>query len=199
MFLSPHFYQAMCYAIMLWVSMLSATAALAMDGGRPDKETLALLKQTIEEADSFTNQYDAAVWLVDMSQRLSRYVKDEQERLHILKVVHREATRFKLHPEIVLAVIHVESLFNRFAVSRVGARGIMQVMPFWKKEIGKETDNLMDLETNIRYGCTVLATYLKREKGVYHTALARYNGSVGKTWYSERVMDRWKRYWYVQN
>jgi len=95
--------------------------------------------------------------------------------------------------------MHVESLFDRFAISSAGAQGIMQVMPFWKKEIGTPSDNLMNLETNIRYGCAILATYLKREKGTYHLALARYNGSVGKSWYPERVMKAWRKYWYIHH
>lgn len=157
----------------------------------------AYLEQAIQQADSFEDVYAAEVWLVDMSFRLKRYIKDHEDRLKLLKVVHREANRVGLQPELVLAVIHTESTFNRFAVSSAGAQGLMQIMPFWRKELGRDDDNLIELETNIRYGTTILSYYLKREKGNLSRALARYNGSLGKTWYPERVMTRWEKYWLV--
>ena len=157
----------------------------------------AYLEQAIQQADSFEDVYAAEVWLVDMSFRLKRYIKNHEDRLKLLKVVHREANRVGLQPELVLAVIHTESTFNRFAVSSVGAQGLMQIMPFWRKELGRDDDNLIELETNIRYGTTILSYYLKREKGNLSRALARYNGSLGKTWYPERVMMRWEKYWLV--
>lgn len=166
---------------------------------KPDAEMRQLLNQTITEASSFKDRFDAEVWLVDMDNRLHRYVKDPKERLQILKTAHHEASSTGLKPELVLAVMHVESLFDRFAISRVGARGLMQIMPFWKKEIGKETDNLMNIDLNIRYGCVILKAYLKREKGDLVRALARYNGSLGKTWYAERVLLVWEKYWFVHN
>jgi len=95
----------------------------------------------------------------------------------------------------VLAVIEVESHFDRFAISRVGAQGMMQVMPFWKDEIGRPDDNLTDNLTNFEYGCRILQFYLKREKGHLHKALARYNGSVGKRIYSDKVYLAWRRHW----
>ncbi len=155
------------------------------------------LEETIADAGSFEDPYTAEVWLVDMSLRLERYIKDPEERLDLLRTVHREANRVGLQPELVLAVIHTESTFNRFAVSSVGAQGLMQIMPFWRKELGRIDDNLIELETNIRYGTTILSYYLKREKGNLSRALARYNGSLGKTWYPERVMTRWEKYWLV--
>lgn len=178
---------------------LTATAALASTAEKPDAEMRKLLKQTIHEADSFRDRFDAEVWLVDMDARLKRYIKDPHERLQFLKLVHREASRVELQPELILSVIHVESLFDRFAISRVGAQGMMQVMPFWKNEIGEPTDNLMDMTTNLRYGCTILKAYLKREKGNLIRALARYNGSTGKTWYPERVFNAWEKYWFVKH
>ncbi|WP_434801430.1 transglycosylase SLT domain-containing protein [Spartinivicinus marinus] len=161
----------------------------------PDAEMRAYLKNTIAKADSFHDRFDAEVWLVDMSGRLKRYVKDHKKRLEILRLVHKEASQAGLQPELVLSVIHVESLFNHFAISRVGAQGLMQVMPFWKKEIGRPNDNLTDIATNIRYGCTILSYYLKKEKGNLTRALARYNGSLGKTWYPSRVFTAWNRFW----
>ncbi len=160
-----------------------------------DPALRAALKKSISEASSFEDRYDAEVWLVAKSTSLARYVKDPEERFRILRLVHKEASRVGLQPNLVLAVIQIESAFNRFAVSRVGAQGMMQVMPFWKKEIGREQDNLINLETNLRYGCTILKHYLDREKGRWAPALARYNGSYGKTWYPEKVLTAWEKYW----
>ncbi|WP_230413349.1 lytic transglycosylase domain-containing protein [Zooshikella ganghwensis] len=163
-----------------------------------DAEIRSLLKKTVSEASSFYDKYDAEVWLVDMNSRMARFVKAPDKRLAMLKMIHQEATRAGLQPELVLSVIHVESLFNRFAVSRVGAQGIMQVMPFWKNEIGRPQDNLIDLATNLRYGCTILSHYIKKERGDLIRALARYNGSLGKTWYPRKVMTAMYKYWYPQ-
>jgi soluble lytic murein transglycosylase-like protein len=110
--------------------------------------------------------------------------------------VHHEASLAGLKPDIVLALIETESSFNRYAISSVGAQGLMQVMPFWKKEIGRQEDNLTNTHTNLKYGCRILQFYLKKEKGHLSKALARYNGSVGKTWYPERVMNAWRNRWY---
>ena len=155
----------------------------------------AFLEQTINASDSFEDRYDAEVWLVDMSARLQRYMDDAPERLNLLKAVHREALSANLKPDLVLALIQIESRFDQYAVSRVGAQGLMQVMPFWKNEIGRPTDNLTELDTNLRYGCHILQFYLAREKGNLIRALARYNGSVGKTWYPELVLGAWYDYW----
>lgn len=184
--------------VCLMLLQAASAACIAATTERPDAEMRVLLQQTIVKADSFKDRFDAEVWLVDMDRRLSRYVKDPQERMKILHLVHTESHRFELKPEMVLAVMHVESLFDRYAVSRVGAQGLMQVMPFWKEEIGTNDDNLTDIATNIRYGCAILKTYLKREQGNMMRALARYNGSVGKTWYPERVFNAWERHWFVK-
>lgn len=166
-----------------------------INGQDIDGELLKKLKEVVGQADSFEDKYDAQVWLVQKSEVLKRYIKDPIKRLNVLKEIHKAASLVDLPPEIVLAVIHVESLFDPYAVSVVGAQGMMQVMPFWKKEIGRETDNLINMKTNLRYGCTILKHYLDKEKGHWPKALARYNGSYGKYWYSEKVMDRWDRYW----
>lgn len=175
----------------------SINPLLAATTERPDDDMRQLLRDTIDQANSFKDRYDAEVWLVDMSGRMQRYVPDPDERLRILRLVHEESHRFKLKPELVLSVMHVESLFDRYAISRVGAQGLMQVMPFWREEIGQSHDNLTDIATNIRYGCAILSAYLKREDGNLMRALARYNGSLGKTWYPERVFDAWERHWFV--
>ena len=175
-----------------------ATASVASANQVTDKKELrAFLKQTINKADSFEDRFDAEVWLVDMSARLKPFVKDPKQRLDMLKAIHREATRAELKPDLVLALIQVESRFDQYAISRVGAQGLMQVMPFWKKEIGRPDDILTDLNTNLSYGCRILQFYLKKEQGNWMNALARYNGSYGKYWYPERVMDAWRGRWYV--
>ncbi|MFE8073150.1 lytic transglycosylase domain-containing protein [Marinobacteraceae bacterium S3BR75-40.1] len=180
--------------IFLFLSSASVLANVA----EPDPELRHLLKETINDASSFKDRFDAEVWLVDMSGRLQRWIKDNDRRLRLLRMIHQEATRAGLQPELVLSVIHVESLFDRFAISSVGAQGLMQVMPFWKNEIGRPEDNLTKIQTNLRYGCTILKYYLDKENGDLIRALARYNGSTGKTWYPERVMNAWQRYWFVQ-
>jgi soluble lytic murein transglycosylase-like protein len=162
----------------------------------PDPVLRQLLIEAAAEADSFQDRFDAEVWLVDMAQRLHRQVSDTEERLQILKVVHSEAVRAHLDPELVLAVIDVESNFDRFAVSYAGARGLMQVMPFWLKEIGRPNDNLFHVNTNLRMGCTILRYYIDMERGDLRHALARYNGSRGKRDYPDRVLDRLSRKWY---
>jgi soluble lytic murein transglycosylase-like protein len=156
------------------------------------------LYQAARDSSSFNDHFEAQVWLADMSGRLSRKVKDEQHRLNILKVAHFEARRAGLKPELVLAVIDVESNFNPAAVSRAGARGLMQVMPFWKKEIGKPGDSLFNVRTNLRYGCTILKYYLDKEKGNLFRALGRYNGSRGRWRYPKKVYQAYNKRWFSQ-
>lgn len=165
---------------------------------RPDEEMRNTLIKAIESSDSFKDRFDAEVWLTDMSQRLESRVKDPGERLTILKTVHYEAQRAELDPELVLAVIDVESRYDRFAISSAGAQGLMQIMPFWLNEIGHPDDNLFAISTNIRLGCTILKYYLNMEKGNLTRALARYNGSVGKFWYPKLVFNALSSRWYKQ-
>lgn len=175
--------------------LLSQSPVLLAAVDHADPELRSYLKQSIASTSQFKDRFDAEVWLVSMSQPMSRYVKDHAERLALLQSIHRAAKAAKLQPELVLAVIQVESAFDPYAISRVGAQGLMQVMPFWKKEIGRPDDNLTDIETNLRYGCYILKFYIEKEKGHIARALARYNGSLGKTWYSERVLVALDRNW----
>ncbi len=177
--------------------LILSSATLAATQERPDEELRTLLSEAINSAESFEDRFDAEVWLKDMTQRLSRW-KDipHEERITMLKVVHQEATHFELPPELILALIQTESNFERYAISSAGARGLMQVMPFWKDEIGRPDDNLFEIRTNIRYGCAILKHYLEREKGNYQKALARYNGSVGKRWYPDRVYTALNSRWF---
>jgi soluble lytic murein transglycosylase-like protein len=187
-----------CIRLALFCLLLLALPAGAAVRQAPEPELRDLLQRTVSEADSFVDRYDAEVWLLDMSTRLSRYMPDAEARLTLLKQVHHEASKAGLKPDIVLALIHVESRFDRFAISSVGAQGMMQVMTFWKAELGREQDNLTDNATNLRYGCTILSYYLKKENGDLNRALARYNGSLGKTTYSGKVVGYWQDYWYVR-
>jgi len=161
-----------------------------------NSELRVLLQNAIESTDSFKDRFDAEVWLVDMSDRLKKILPAKKERIELLKAVHQEATRTDLHPELVLAVIHIESRFDRFAISRAGAQGLMQVMPFWLKEIGHADDNLVDLRTNLRMGCTILKYYLDKEKGDLIKGLARYNGSAGTRKYADKVLNILRTHWF---
>ena len=161
----------------------------------PDPELRKLLTAAIEASDSFEDRFDAEVWLVDMSNRLQKFIDDKQRRLQLLRGIHREASRANLVPELVLAVIEIESRFDHFAISRSGAQGLMQVMPFWLKEIGRPDDNLVDINTNLRMGCTILKYYMNMEKNDLHKALARYNGSAGSKIYSTKVLEALRINW----
>ena len=190
----PYLGSIVCAASLV-AGLASARAATTE---RPDEELRALLVAAISRADSFEDRFDAEVWLMDMSTRLSAVVPDPGERVEILRRVHQEATRAKLDPELVLAVIQVESNFDRFAISSTGAQGLMQVMPFWLEEIGRPEDNLFHIRTNLRLGCTILRHYLEKEKGHLSRALARYNGSTGQSWYPARVFRALRTRWYRQ-
>lgn len=163
---------------------------------KPDDDLRELLLKTIGESDSFKDRFDAEVWLLDMSTRLKSRVPDDNKRLELLKNVHYEANKVGLAPELVLAVINVESNFNRWAISSAGAQGLMQIMPFWLKEIPQAGDNLFNARMNLRFGCTILKHYLDKEKGDFQRALARYNGSLGKVWYPNRVFDTLRKRWF---
>jgi soluble lytic murein transglycosylase-like protein len=163
----------------------------------PDPELRKILIAASAEADSFTDRFDAEVWLTDMSHRLAKQVPDPMERLTILKAVHKHATHVNVPAELVLAVIDVESNFDRFAISGASALGLMQVMPFWIKELGyKDKNALFSIETNVLLGCQILRFYLEMERGNLVQGLARYNGSVGRRWYSDRVLDRVRNKWF---
>lgn len=162
-----------------------------------DDDFRSQLRSAIETADSFTDKFDAEVWIKDMSSRLAQRASHipQSERLDILTLIHREATRNKLSPQLVLALIQIESNFDRFAISKAGAQGLMQVMPFWKDEIGHPEDNLFDPATNLKYGCAILRIYMRREKEDIRTALARYHGSYPKDYYARKVIKAWQTRW----
>ncbi|MGB5427221.1 MAG: transglycosylase SLT domain-containing protein [Gammaproteobacteria bacterium] len=184
--------------LLLAVTLLLSLGVRAATQERPDEDMRASLIEAIQSSNSFVDRFDAEVWLTDMSYRLQSRVEDPQERLLILRQIHYEARRAGLEPELVLALINVESNFDRFAISSAGARGLMQIMPFWLDELGRPDDNLFDINTNLRFGCTILNIYLERENGDMRRALARYNGSVGQNWYPQRVYKALRTTWYRQ-
>jgi soluble lytic murein transglycosylase-like protein len=143
----------------------------------------------------FASPAEGQAWLAEMSGRLARYVPDERMRVDFLTTVQYESKRAGLDPQLVLGLIQVESAFRKYAVSPVGARGYMQVMPFWVNLIGNNGHNLFHLRTNLRYGCTILRHYLDIERGDYFRALGRYNGSLGRAEYPNMVVRTWINVW----
>lgn len=148
---------------------------------------------------SFRTPIDSIEWMTEMSRRLERRIPNRDSRHEFLRAVHYEATRAGLDPQLVLGLIQVESGFKKYAVSSAGARGFMQVMPFWVKLIGRSDDNLFHLRTNLRYGCTILRHYLDIEKGNLFRALGRYNGSLGRAEYPNLVHGAWQKQWSYTN
>ncbi len=188
----------LCFALVPGLAVLGPSHAAAPEP--PDEQLRALLIDAIAQADSFKDRYEAEVWLMDYRGRLASHtakrLPDETQRVHLLKQIHYEAKRANIEPELVLAVIDVESRFNPWAISNVGAQGLMQIMPFWLKEVGRPNDSLFDMRTNLRMGCTILSYYLKIEKGDLPRALARYNGSLGSWKYPDLVFNALRNRWY---
>ena len=191
---------------LVWLAM-AASAGAAWAGQQQYEPLSASVRAVLQSAVSdraaprltFASDALRQHWLDEMSARLAKRIADPRYRRDLLSSVHYEATRAGLDPQLVLGLIQVESNFRKYAVSSAGARGYMQVMPFWKGEIGRPKDNLTTIETNLRYGCTILSYYLKKEKGDLIRALARYNGSLGKTKYPEKVLLAWERRWFTNN
>lgn len=149
---------------------------------------------------SFQGSLEAVDWLTEMSRRLEKRIANRESRHQFLRAVHYEATRAGLDPQLVLGLIQVESGFKKYAVSSAGARGFMQVMPFWVNVIGRQEDDLFHLRTNLRYGCTILRHYIDLERGDLFRALGRYNGSLGQPAYPNLVRAAWQQQWtYTSN
>lgn len=188
----------------LIVALLALLAPAIASAGAQKYEPLAdsvraaLSRSIADQAppkSSFRDPMDAVEWLTEMSRRLEKRMPNRDGRHEFLRAVHYEATRAGLDPQLVLGLIQVESGFNKYAVSSAGARGFMQVMPFWIKLIGGREDNLFHLRTNLRYGCTILRHYLDIEQGDLYRALGRYNGSLGQPEYPNLVRGAWQRQW----
>lgn len=185
-------------------ALLLGGSAASVQAGNQQYEPLAASVQAALHAavadqapldPSFQRSPERARWLAEMSQRLARRIPDETARSELLRAVHYEATRAGLDPQLVLGLIQVESGFKKYALSPVGARGYMQVMPFWARLIGNQETNLFHMRTNLRFGCTILRHYLDIEKGDLFRALGRYNGSLGKAEYPNMVRAAWERNW----
>lgn len=159
----------------------------------PDEETElhSMLQKPQEE--NTTIDFHQTVWEQDIKQLIKDKVPDEHEASSIAHWVYFYSIRFDISPELILGLISVESDFDHFAISNVGARGLMQVMPFWKKELGSEDDNLFDIETNVRYGTAIIKHYLKRYKTA-RRALAAYNGSLGRDKYPNKVFQHMRKF-----
>jgi soluble lytic murein transglycosylase-like protein len=176
--------------------LVAALPPAARADRQMDPELRGVLAEVIEPSQCFADRYERAVWFAAMDERLGRYVKDAREREQILHHVHCEARRVDVPPELVLAVMDVESRFNRYAVSSAGAVGLMQVMPFWPRELGMNNEQLVRVADNVRMGTTILGYYLRKERGNYQRALQRYNGSLGRPTYSDLVIDRLLARWH---
>ena len=182
-----------CFVLAGWCAL----AADARADQQRDPELKALLQKIIGSSDCFRDKFESEVWYKTMEPRLARLVPTHEARVEILDQVYCEAKRdptLQLPPDLVLALIEVESRFDRWAVSPAGAVGLMQVMPFWPHELGVQ-NQLVRVAPNIRMGCEILRYYLRVENRNWSRALARYNGSVGRSTYPALVMQRWQRVW----
>lgn len=193
-------------AAMLMTGLL-AWSSISMAGNQKEEPLANSVKSVMQKSVSdvaaprllFDTEQTAQQWLQEMSVRLAKRMPDAQYREDFLKSVHYEATRAGLDPQLVLGLIQVESGFKKYALSSVGARGYMQVMPFWVKSIGADEHNLFDMRLNLRYGCTILRHYLDIERGDYYRALGRYNGSLGKPEYPNLVVGAWRHHWHYES
>jgi soluble lytic murein transglycosylase-like protein len=181
----------LCFSLHAWAGaqqeeVLAASVQAALQAAVADEAS---------PEPQFSNITEKVNWLATMSERLYKRMPDPQQRIDFLKTVYYESRRAGLDPQMVLGLIQVESGFRKYAVSGAGARGYMQVMPFWVKLIGTPDNNLFHMRTNLRYGCTILRHYLDIEKGDVYRALGRYNGSLGKPEYPNMVRASWERQW----
>lgn len=185
---------------------LALSAAVALAGAQREERLSDSVQSALYKAVAdtpiartyFESESQERAWLAEMSNRLKKKFSDEDQRLDFLKTAHYESVRAGLDPEMVLGLIQVESNFRKYALSTAGARGFMQVMPFWVKQIGTKDHNLFNLRTNLRYGCIILRHYLDIEKGDYFRALGRYNGSLGQAEYPNLVVNAWKNRWTIK-
>lgn len=184
----------------LAIGALLAAANGAFAGAQQYEVLTASVRATLasavnDRASVDWKDLDTRAWVRAMTRRVASRFPDEESARQFLALVRYESMRAGLDPHLVLAVIDVESKFRKYAVSKAGARGLMQVMPFWVEQIGGKADNLFTERTNLRYGCVILRHYLDRERGNLSNALARYNGSLGQPQYPNRVLRAWKERW----
>ena len=195
-------YPSMRFVSRLLVTAFACAAPLVAHAGAQVEEALAPsvasgLSRAVADNPAprdYAERADVRAWIAQTSPKLSSRFPDGAARAEFLATVHYESTRAGLDPQLVLGVIHHESNFRKYAISSADARGYMQVMPFWVRLIGTPDQNLFQLRTNLRYGCTILRHYLDVERGDVYRALGRYNGSVGQADYPTAVMAAMKRY-----
>jgi soluble lytic murein transglycosylase-like protein len=188
---------------LLALILLALPASWAWAGAQREEALAASVRAVLHAAVAdqkapepiFPSLEEKLRWLNEMAPRLAKRIPDTKERVEFLKTVFYESQRAGLDPQMVLGLIQVESGFHKYAVSSVGARGLMQVMPFWTRSIGTPDQNLFHLRTNLRYGCTILRHYLDMEKGDIYRALGRYNGSLGQADYPNAVHAAWQTNW----
>ncbi len=185
------------------LAMLAIVPPAALAGAQVEEELAANVQSLLHRSVSdypaphlvFATDIEGLSWLADMSSRLAGKIPDWTTRRDFLVTVQYEASRAGLDPQLVLSLIQHESNFRKYAVSSAEARGYMQVMPFWVRQIGNSDHDLFNLRTNLRYGCTILRYYLDRENGDLYRALGRYNGSLGRAEYPGAVLAAMQRYW----
>ena len=188
---------------LLAASALALVPSWAVAGAQREEtlsdDVASVMRQAVNNVNPprlvFASAAEGQRWLNEMSLRLARFVADEYGRKRLLTNIHYESARAGLDTQLILGLIEVESAFRQYAISAVGARGLMQVMPFWQRHIGTPEHNLFDVRTNLRYGCTILRHYRNVERGNMTRALARYNGSLGRSTYSDAVIGAWQRRW----
>jgi len=191
-------------ALLVMVALFLGGTSAAQAGNQRYEPLAASVQAVLQAAVSdraspdpeFPSIMEKIDWLTEMSRRLEKRMPDRAARIEFLKTVYYEAKRAGLDPQLVLGLIQVESGFKKYAVSQAGARGYMQVMPFWVKLIGQKDNNLFHLRINLRYGCTILRHYLDMEKGDLYRALGRYNGSLGQADYPNLVRAAWEKHWH---
>jgi soluble lytic murein transglycosylase-like protein len=189
-------WRCLSFSLALYLPLMAFAAA---PGAQPiDPLVIDALARSMSDEVDHGDHFDAQVWLLSSVPKLARYVTNDKEQELILRTVYREANRHDMDPDLVMAVMQVESRFDRFAVSSAGAQGLMQVMPFWRNEIGRPQDNLTHIETNVRYGTAILAQYVSEARGDLIDALARYNGSRGRLNYPELVVYAYRARWQTQ-
>jgi soluble lytic murein transglycosylase-like protein len=175
--------------------LLTLTSVSACADAQRDPELQGVVEHALKEQTCFEDRFEREVWFTAMEPKLRKTVSDREERTAILEQVHCQAKRLNLPPGLLMAVIDVESRFDRWAVSSAGAVGLMQVMPFWPRQLGMSNAELLKIPQNIHMGAAILKFYLDREQGDYTRALARYNGSVGRRNYSDLVLERLAARW----
>lgn len=189
------------------LALICLLATLTAQAGNQREEPLsnsvkAQMQKSISDSAAprlvFATEAEGLHWLNEMSRRLQKRMPDKTMREDFLRTVHYESSRAGLDPQLVLGLIQVESGFKKYAVSSAGARGFMQVMPFWVRSIGNTDHNLFHLRLNLRYGCTILRHYLDIEKGDLFRALGRYNGSLGRAKYPNLVLGAWRKHWHYE-